>query len=86
MKAVMLYRPNSEGSRIIEEYARDFEKTRGKQIQLISLNTREGAATASMYGLMQNPGLVVLRDDGQMVVQWQGMQLPLMNEVAGYLV
>lgn len=86
MKAVMLYRPNSEGSRIVEEYARDFERSRGKQIELISLNTREGAATASMYDMMQNPGLMVLRDDGQMVAEWQGMQLPLMNEVAGYLV
>lgn len=86
MKAVILYRPNSEGSRIVEEYARDFERSRGKQIELISLNTREGAATASMYDMMQNPGLMVLRDDGQMVAVWQGMQLPLMNEVAGYLV
>ena len=81
----MLYRPNSEGSRIVEEYARDFERTRGREIKLISLNTREGAAIASLYDMMQNPGLIVLRDDGQVVADWQGNQLPLMNEVAGYL-
>lgn len=81
----MLYRPNSEGSRVVEEYVRDFEKSRGKEIKLISLNTREGAAIASLYDMMQNPGLLVLRDDGQVVADWQGMQLPLMNEVAGYM-
>ena len=81
----MLYRPDSEGSRIIEEYVRDFEVSRGKQIQLLSLNTREGAALASLYDMMQHPSLVVLADDGQVLVEWQGFQLPLMNEVAGYL-
>ncbi len=81
----MLYRPNSEGSRVIEEYARDFERTRGKTIKLISLNTREGAAIASLYDMMHNPGLMVLRDDGQVIADWQGKQLPLFNEVAGYM-
>jgi hypothetical protein len=85
MKAIMLYRPNSESSRIVEEYARDFERTRGRTIKLISLNTREGAAIASLYDMMDNPGLIVLRDDGQVVMEWQGTKLPLMNEVAGYL-
>lgn len=81
----MLYRPDSEGSRVIEEYARDFERMRGKPIQLLSLNTREGAATASLYDMMQNPTIMVIRDDGQVVMDWQGTHLPLMNEVAGYL-
>ena len=52
---------------------------------LLVLNTREGAATASLYDIAQNPGLLVLRDDGQLVAEWRGSNLPLMNEVAGYL-
>jgi hypothetical protein len=85
MKAVMLYRPDSEASRTVEEYVRDFEHSRGRQIELVSLNTREGVATASLYDMMQSPGLLVLRDDGQLVRDWQGAPLPLMNELAGYL-
>ena len=81
----MLYRPNSEHSRIVEEYARDFQISRGKQIELISLNTREGVAIASLYDIMQHPGLIVLRDDGQVVMEWQGTNFPLMNEVAAYI-
>lgn len=81
----MLYRPNSESSRIVEEYSRDFERLRGKTITLLSLNTREGAAIASLYDLTESPCLLVLRDDGQVVMDWQGSRLPLMNEVAGYL-
>lgn len=81
----MLYQPNNETSRVVEEYVHDFERTRGKQIQLVNLNTRDGAATASLYDIMHYPGLLVIRDDGQLVTHWQGANLPLMNEVAGYL-
>ena len=81
----MLYRPNSEGSRVVEEYARDFQRLRGRQIDLVNLNTREGSAVASLYDMVRSPSLMVLRDDGQMVMEWQGDHLPLMNEVAGYL-
>lgn len=85
MKAIMLYQPNSEGSRLVEEYIRDFERTRGRQIELMSMNTKDGAALASLYDVVRYPGLLVLREDGQMVTYWQGDKLPLMNEVAGYL-
>ena len=70
---------------MVEEYIRDFERTSGRQIELMSMSTRDGAALASLYDIVQYPGLLVIRDDGQLVTFWQGNQLPLMNEVAGYL-
>lgn len=81
----MLYRPNSEFARIVEQYVTDFKRFRGKDIELVDINTREGAATASLYEVMEHPSLMVLRDDGQVLQEWQGAQLPLMNEVSGYL-
>lgn len=86
MKTSILYRPNSEFARIVEEYATDFKRSKGFDIDLIDLNSREGAAIASLYGIMQYPSILVTRDDGQVVKDWQGAQLPLMSEVAGYLV
>jgi hypothetical protein len=85
MKVVALYHPNSEGARIVEEYARDFEHQRGKKIELTSLETREGVALASLYDITRFPALVALRETGEMLAMWQGEQLPLMNEVAAYL-
>jgi hypothetical protein len=84
MKVVALYRPNSEFARIIEEYARDFEQQRGKKLELVSLDTVEGADMARLYGITQYPALMVIRDDGQLLKDWQGERLPLMDEVAGY--
>lgn len=85
MKVCILYHPHSELSRAIEEYAHDFERTRGKKIDLISLETREGSALASLYDIIQYPALLVIREDGQIVKDWQGDLLPLMDEVSGYL-
>ena len=85
MKAVILYRPNSEFARPVEEYAKDFEANRGKVIKLVSLDTVEGADIAKLYDIMQYPALVIIRGDGQLLKEWQGERLPLMDEVAGYL-
>ena len=85
MKVVALYRPKSEHARLIEDYARDFERQRGKPIELVSLDTVEGADMARLYGVVQYPVLMAIRDDGQLMKDWQGDHLPLMDEVAGYL-
>lgn len=85
MKVSILYRPNSEFSRMVEEYVNDFKRSRAKDIELIDLNTREGASLAALYGIVRYPGVLVTRDDGQMIKDWQGEHLPLMSELAVYL-
>jgi len=85
MKVVLLYRPNSEHSRKVEDFARDFTRfNRDRRLDLVSLDTREGAATAAIYDVMQYPAVLALSDDGGVLRNWQGDQLPLMNELAYY--
>lgn len=84
MKVVILYHPASEHSRTVEQYVHDFERQRGETIELISLETKEGAVMASLYDIIRYPALLALSDDGQLRKSWEGEQLPLMNEVAGY--
>ncbi len=86
VKLLILYRPNSEHESEVESYVRDFQRRYevGRKIEMISLNTRDGAATASLYDVVSYPAILVLGDDGSMAAFWQGMPLPLMDEVAGY--
>lgn len=70
---------------MVEDYARDFHRTNSHEIELVSLETREGAATATLYDIMEYPALLVVDNDGQLHKHWQGDKLPLMNELAGYL-
>lgn len=84
MKVVVLYRPNSEYSRKVEDFAKELERQYQARIDLLSLDTRDGASTASLYDIMRNPAVLVLANDGQLVKDWQGDQMPLMNEVSYY--
>lgn len=87
MRLLILYRPNSEHSTRVEEFAHDFQSRHdiGKKLELVSLNTRDGAATASLYDVISYPAILALADDGSLLNSWQGDTLPLMDEVAGYL-
>lgn len=86
MRICILYRPDSDYARSVEEFAHDFEARHNHKAELLSLDTREGAALASLYDIMQYPAILVLRDDGQLIQQWTGPQLPLMSEVFSYAV
>ena len=86
MKLLILYRPNSEHATEVESYVRDFERgyEAGKRLELVSLDTRDGAATASLYDIVAYPAILALADDGSILNVWQGKPLPLMGEVAGH--
>jgi hypothetical protein len=85
MKAFILYHPNAEFARRVETYAQDFLRQRGSDIELVSLDTPNGANIARVYDIVQYPALLVTTDDGSLLKNWQGERLPLMDEVAGYL-
>lgn len=86
MKILILYRPESEHSTEIETFVRDFQRRyeAGNKIEMKSLSTRDGAATASIYDITSYPAIMALADDGRPLNIWQGRPLPLMDEVAGY--
>lgn len=85
MKVVMLYHPVSEHASKVEMFARDFERTQHVDPELVSLETKEGADLAKVYGIVQYPAIIVTQDDGAHMKQWEGDILPLMGEVAAYL-
>jgi thioredoxin-like negative regulator of GroEL len=85
MKVCVLYQPESENSRPVEEFAHDFQKQHNVKFELVSVQTREGSALASLYDIVRYPAVMALRDDGQLLQIWQGDQMPLMSEVAAYV-
>lgn len=84
MKVVVLYRPKSDHSRIVEDFANDLSRRYDARIDLVSIDTRDGTSTASLYDIMQYPAVLALTNDGQLIKDWQGANLPLMNEVSYY--
>ncbi len=85
MQVTALYHPESDHARTVEIFARDYQHTNtGRKVELVSLDTREGADMARVYDIVQYPAIMVTAKDGQLLKVWQGEQLPLMNEVASY--
>jgi len=87
MKVLILYRPNSEFARMVEEFVKGLQAHHNvdeRHLQILDFDSREGAATASLYDVMCQPTILVVGDDGSYVKHWEGSNLPLIDEVAGY--
>lgn len=85
MKVVVLYRSKSEHGTAVEQYVREFERRTAKKLELLEIDTREGTALAELYDITQYPAIVATKDDGQLQKIWMGAQLPLIDEVTGYV-
>lgn len=86
MKVVVLYRPHSEYDRLVESFAKDFSRQYpDKKIELISVDTRDGSATASLYDILRYPAVLALSDDGRVIQEWHNQSLPLLSEVSYYV-
>lgn len=85
MKVLILYRPNSEHGRPVEEFIHDYQRRHNADhLEVLNLDTREGSATATLYDIVQYPAILVIQNDGIIQKVWEGGSLPLMDEVASY--
>ena len=81
----MLYRPESEYSRGVEEFITNYKRWhQADKLEILNYDSRDGTATASLYDVMQQPAILALRDDGSVLKSWEGDTMPLMDEVAAY--
>jgi hypothetical protein len=86
MKLVVLYRMNSEQARPVFEFLEMLSRRYpGKNIEELNIDTRKGATEANLYGVMQYPAMLVVANDGRVMGMWEGLPLPLIDEVAGFL-
>jgi hypothetical protein len=88
MKVLVLYRPDSEFARSVEDFLRGLREVHDvddRHLQVMNYDSREGSATASLYDVMTQPAVLVVNDDGSYVKHWEGGDLPLQEEVAGYV-
>ena len=84
MKTVVVYRPNSEFARQVEDFSRDMKRQFALDVELVSIDTLRGDQLARLYGIVRYPAVIVTRASGELVQLWVDDNLPLMAEVAGY--
>lgn len=85
MKAVILYKPNSESESSVQSYVREFARETGKTIALVDSDSIQGAEIAKLYDIVQFPSIVVFRDDGSYIESWIDREKwPTISELSFY--
>lgn len=84
MKASIIYRPNSEHARTVEEYMHDFMRRTGSELSALDPDTAEGANICRVYDIVEYPSVIAVSDDGQLQNSWRGLPLPTIDELSYY--
>lgn len=85
MRTVILYHPNSEQAGPAETFKHDYEQRHyGYKIELVSLETTEGAEMARTYDVTRYPAILVVGESGGFIQMWQDAPWPPIEEVFSY--
>ena len=71
-------------ARVVEDFAHEFARQTGKGLELISLESRDGADMATTYDIVRYPAIIALNQANEIQRVWEGPVMPLMNELAYY--
>lgn len=84
MKAIVIYRQQSEHARTVEDYLRDFSNRTGRELETLDPDTADGITMCGTYDIVEYPTIVALSDDGQLQNSWRGLPLPTISELSYY--
>jgi len=84
MRAVIVWRRESDYGRVVEDYIRDFEMLTGKEIESIDPDAQGSEGFLETYDVVEYPTIFGLDDAGKVMESWRGLPLPRLNEVAYY--
>lgn len=85
MRTVVVYKDETDYSREVTDYLRDFERQTGHTLETVNPDTKEGADFCRVYDIVEYPSIVALSDDGQLQNLWRGVPLPTISEVSYYV-
>jgi hypothetical protein len=86
MKVVIISGEGKDYSRKVTDFAREFKRRNGREVEIVSPYTMDGERMARAYGIVEYPTILALKDDGGFVQMWRGEALPTIDEVTGYLI
>ena len=84
MRAVVVYKDESDHAREVIDYLADFTRQTGRELETIDPETADGAAFCRTYDIVEYPSIIALSDDGVLQNLWRGRPLPTIAEVSYY--
>lgn len=84
MRAVVIYKEQTDYARTVIDYLRDFERQTGRKLETMNPETRDGAQFCRVYDVVEYPTILALSDNGILQNMWRGLPLPTITEVSYY--
>jgi hypothetical protein len=85
MRVLVLYHPKSEHEGKVLDYAHEYHTRQpDHELELLSLETKEGAQLAALYDVVRYPAILVIAENGSLLKFWQD-DFPLMNDIEYYM-
>jgi hypothetical protein len=84
MRAVVIYKEESDHAREVIDYLADFQRQTGRELETIDPETPDGADFCRTYDIVEYPTIAALSDDGILQTLWRGRPLPTISEVSYY--
>jgi hypothetical protein len=85
MRAVVIYKEESDHAREVIDYLRDFARQTGHELETLNPDTADGADFCRTYDIVEYPTIAALSDDGVLQNLWRGRPLPTITEVSYYV-
>lgn len=85
MRAVVVYKDESDHAREVISYLADFMRQTGRELEVVDPETPDGAAFCRTYDIVEYPSIIALSDDGGLQNLWRGRPLPTIAEVSYYV-
>lgn len=85
MKVSVVYKQDSDYTRSVTEWIREFARRTGKTIEEINPETRDGDTFARTYDIVEYPTFIAIDNEGVVHNAWRGTLLPTISEVSYYV-
>jgi hypothetical protein len=86
MKLIILYRPKSEHSTLVESFSeRIVDIMPEATIEKIDVDSPDGIMKLELYGIYQFPAIMIIASDGSLIDIWTGDLLPPVDQVVSSL-
>lgn len=85
MKLTIYYRKGSEHAAVVERFIGNLKSIKHIEPIIKDVDSTESQITFRTYDITRYPVIIAQAETGEVQNIWQGQQMPLLNEVSGYL-
>lgn len=85
MRAIIIYRDNTDEARSALAYQQDYKRLTGRDLERVNPDERDGALFCQTYDIVRYPSVLVLDYRGTVMASWFGEPLPIASEINFYL-